>query len=170
MSSKEGVITKKTLNGFVLSHLQSFSYSLTFLSTAHRTFARGTRGDPGGVKLATETLVQIFEDVTLSESPEDAITQILVLSHVSSHWRRTAISRPSLWRLYLTMHPEAMREFTERVEQLIALAQRLAEENRSLRQSQEQLMSERANLLAKNEQARSRVEAMINRLKSLEQG
>lgn len=65
---------------------------------------------------------------------------------------------------------EQMREFTERVEQLIALAQRLAEENRSLRQSQEQLMSERANLLAKNEQARSRVEAMINRLKSLEQG
>ena len=58
----------------------------------------------------------------------------------------------------------------ERVEQLITLAQRLAEENRSLRQSQEQLMSERANLLAKNEQARSRVEAMINRLKSLEQG
>jgi cell division protein ZapB len=65
---------------------------------------------------------------------------------------------------------QQMREFTERVEQLITLAQRLAEENRSLRQSQEQLMSERANLLAKNEQARSRVEAMINRLKSLEQG
>jgi cell division protein ZapB len=35
--------------------------------------------------------------------------------------------------------------------------------------SQEQLMAERANLLAKNEQARSRVEAMINRLKALEQ-
>jgi len=65
---------------------------------------------------------------------------------------------------------QQMREFTERVEQLLVLAQRLAEENRSLRQSQEQLMSERANLLAKNEQARSRVEAMINRLKSLEQG
>ena len=65
---------------------------------------------------------------------------------------------------------QQMREFTERVEQLLALAQRLAEENRSLRQSQEQLMTERANLLAKNEQARSRVEAMINRLKSLEQG
>jgi uncharacterized protein (TIGR02449 family) len=35
--------------------------------------------------------------------------------------------------------------------------------------SQEQLVGERAQLLAKNEQARSRVEAMINRLKSLEQ-
>ncbi|HET9485357.1 MAG TPA: TIGR02449 family protein [Xanthomonadales bacterium] len=62
-----------------------------------------------------------------------------------------------------------LREIAQRVDQLIALAQRLADENRSLRQSQEQLMAERANLLAKNEQARSRVEAMINRLKSLEQ-
>ena len=49
------------------------------------------------------------------------------------------------------------------------LCQRLGEENRTLRASQEQLMAERANLLAKNEQARSRVEAMIHRLRSLEQ-
>ena len=64
---------------------------------------------------------------------------------------------------------DGLREIARRVDQLIALAQRLAEENRSLRASQEQLMTERANLLAKNEQARSRVEAMIHRLKSLEQ-
>ena len=37
-----------------------------------------------------------------------------------------------------------------------------------LRLSQEQLSGERAGLLARNEQARSRVEAMIQRLKSLE--
>lgn len=65
---------------------------------------------------------------------------------------------------------QEMREIATRVDQLITLCNRLADENRSLRLSQEQLMSERANLLAKNEQARSRVEAMINRLKSLEQG
>ena len=64
---------------------------------------------------------------------------------------------------------EELRVITQRVDQLIALAQRLADENRSLRLSQEQLMAERANLMAKNEQARSRVEAMIHRLKSLEQ-
>lgn len=64
---------------------------------------------------------------------------------------------------------QGLREIAQRVDQLIALAQRLADENRSLRTSQEQLMTERANLLAKNEQARSRVEAMIHRLKSLEQ-
>jgi len=45
----------------------------------------------------------------------------------------------------------------------------LQEENRSLRHSQEQLATERAQLMARNEQARSRVEAMILRLKSLEQ-
>lgn len=65
---------------------------------------------------------------------------------------------------------QEMREIASRIDRLITLCNRLADENRSLRQSQEQLMSERASLLAKNEQARSRVEAMINRLKSLEQG
>jgi cell division protein ZapB len=64
---------------------------------------------------------------------------------------------------------EQMRVLSLRVEQLADMAQRLLEENRRLRHSQEQLSTERATLLAKNEQARSRVEAMIQRLKSLEQ-
>ena len=64
---------------------------------------------------------------------------------------------------------QELHAIAQRVDQLIALCQRLGEENRSLRASQEQLMAERANLLAKNEQARSRVEAMIHRLRSLEQ-
>ncbi len=38
-----------------------------------------------------------------------------------------------------------------------------------MRQARQQLLDERASLLAKNEQARTRVEAMIQRLKSLEQ-
>ena len=61
-----------------------------------------------------------------------------------------------------------LKEVAGRVDRLLELCQRLAEENRSLRQSQEQLSAERSNLLAKNEQARSRVEAMIVRLRSLE--
>jgi cell division protein ZapB len=56
-----------------------------------------------------------------------------------------------------------------RVDELGERGRRLADENRSLRQQQEQLAGERAALLAKNEQARMRVEAMIARLKSLEQ-
>ncbi|MDQ3056289.1 MAG: TIGR02449 family protein [Pseudomonadota bacterium] len=62
-----------------------------------------------------------------------------------------------------------LRAFAERIDLLAAHAQRLSEENRSLRAQQEQLVGERSQLLAKNEQARSRVEAMITRLKSLEQ-
>ncbi|MBK9669966.1 MAG: TIGR02449 family protein [Thermomonas sp.] len=56
-----------------------------------------------------------------------------------------------------------------RIDQLAALLQRTQDENRSLRQQHEQMASERAQLLAKQEQARTRVEAMISRLKSLEQ-
>jgi len=62
-----------------------------------------------------------------------------------------------------------LAEISARIDRLVELCQRLSEENRSLRQSQEQLANERAALLAKNEQARTRVEAMISRLKSLEQ-
>jgi cell division protein ZapB len=54
------------------------------------------------------------------------------------------------------------------VDRLLDTVRRLSEENRSLRHSQEQLAGERASLLARNEHARSRVEAMIQRLKSLE--
>jgi len=63
-----------------------------------------------------------------------------------------------------------LQEVSGRVDRLLEMCQRLAEENRSLRQSQEQLSAERSNLLAKNEQACSRVEAMIARLRSLENG
>jgi cell division protein ZapB len=63
-----------------------------------------------------------------------------------------------------------LQDISARLDHLVELCRRLAEENRSLRVSQEQLSTERSNLLAKNEQARSRVEAMIARLRSLETG
>ncbi len=56
----------------------------------------------------------------------------------------------------------------QQLDRLLDTVRRLTEENRSLRHSQEQLSGERAGLLARNEQARSRVEAMIQRLMSLE--
>jgi len=62
----------------------------------------------------------------------------------------------------------AVQQLAARIDKLLDLTRRLAEENRSLRQGQEQLVNERAQLLNKNELARSRVEAMIHRLKSLE--
>lgn len=63
---------------------------------------------------------------------------------------------------------DQVRLLGERIDKLADLVRRLAEENRSLRVGQEQLSNERAQLLNKNELARSRVEAMIHRLKSLE--
>ena len=65
-------------------------------------------------------------------------------------------------------HLEQLRQVTDKVDRLSDIVRRLLDENRSLRTSQEQLIGERAALLTKNEQARSRVEAMIQRLKSLE--
>jgi cell division protein ZapB len=83
------------------------------------------------------------------------------------------LTRPGGTPIVAGMKPqepvEQARELAERIERLVELVRRLADENRSLRASQDQLIGERAALLTKNEQARSRVEAMILRLKSLEQ-
>ena len=62
-----------------------------------------------------------------------------------------------------------LRAIAVSVDVLVQRTRQLADENRGLRQQQEQLAGERSQLLAKNEQARMRVEAMIARLKSLEQ-
>jgi cell division protein ZapB len=64
---------------------------------------------------------------------------------------------------------DELQNLSARLDELAVQARRLGEENRSLRLQQEQLANERSTLLAKNEQARMRVEAMIARLKSLEQ-
>jgi cell division protein ZapB len=57
-----------------------------------------------------------------------------------------------------------------RVGELLTLVQQLTEENRALRHRQDSLSSERSALLQKNEQVRTRVEAMIGRLRALETG
>jgi cell division protein ZapB len=57
-----------------------------------------------------------------------------------------------------------------RVGELLTLVQQLSEENRALRHRQDSLTGERAALLQKNEQVRTRVEAMIGRLRALETG
>ena len=69
----------------------------------------------------------------------------------------------------MAAHEQTLLSIGDRVDRLLELCRTLQEENRSLRHCQEQLATERAQLLARNEQARSRVEAMIMRLKSLEQ-
>ncbi len=62
-----------------------------------------------------------------------------------------------------------LQRLLARIDALATQMQRLQDENRSLRQQHEQFVTERAQLLAKQELARTRVEGMISRLKSLEQ-
>ncbi|MDJ0806275.1 MAG: TIGR02449 family protein [Gammaproteobacteria bacterium] len=61
-----------------------------------------------------------------------------------------------------------LRKLEVRVEELIRACAYLKEENKSLRTRQDTLVAERAALIEKTELARSRVEAMISRLKAME--
>ncbi len=63
-----------------------------------------------------------------------------------------------------------LKRLEKRVDALVQVCDKLQDENRSLKQRQDVLTFERANLLQKNEQVRARVEAMIGRLKAMEQG
>ena len=55
-----------------------------------------------------------------------------------------------------------------RVDELIRTVDSLSSENEALRNQQQQLAAERATLIEKTELARTRVEAMIARLKAME--
>lgn len=61
-----------------------------------------------------------------------------------------------------------LRALEVRVEELIRACAHLKQENKALKVHHEQLVAERATLTEKTDLARSRVEAMISRLKSLE--
>lgn len=55
-----------------------------------------------------------------------------------------------------------------RVDELIKTVEELKTENSALRNQQEGLMAERAVLIEKTEQARTRIESMISRLRAME--
>lgn len=56
-----------------------------------------------------------------------------------------------------------------RLDELIHAYEQLAEENRLLREQQAALLAERDELIEKNELSRTRIEAMIARMKAMEQ-
>jgi cell division protein ZapB len=62
-----------------------------------------------------------------------------------------------------------LKRLEKRLDELVLICQKLQDENESLRTRQDSLTAERATLLQKNEQVRGRVEAMITRLKAMEQ-
>ena len=62
-----------------------------------------------------------------------------------------------------------LKKLEVRVEELIRACAQLKDENHSLRSQQDSLMAERADLIEKTELAKSRVEGIITRLKSMEE-
>ena len=62
-----------------------------------------------------------------------------------------------------------LKRLEKRLDELVVICKKLQDENVSLRSRQDSLTAERATLLQKNEQVRGRVEAMITRLKAMEQ-
>lgn len=63
-----------------------------------------------------------------------------------------------------------LQQLEQRIDELIDTVGLLKNENTNLRQQKDKLVSERGQLIEKTELARSRVEAMISRLRSLELG
>lgn len=63
-----------------------------------------------------------------------------------------------------------LRRLEKRIDELVATVHRLKEENRALRQRQEVIAADRTSMLNRNEQVRTRVEAIIGRLRAMEHG
>ncbi|WP_459214066.1 TIGR02449 family protein [Zooshikella ganghwensis] len=86
----------------------------------------------------------------------------------------TLFIRQSIVTADITANLKAMDEqlnlmLHHKIDELLALCQELLEENQTLKASEQAWREERAQLVEKNELARSKVEAMISRLKALEQ-
>jgi len=68
------------------------------------------------------------------------------------------------------MSENTLQNLSQKLDQLILQHQQLQKENQSLRAFKQDWQQERARLIEKNNMARTRVEAMIDDLKSLKQG
>ena len=66
--------------------------------------------------------------------------------------------------------PLEIKALEEKLDSLIQLYNSMKNENTSLKTKQEELVREKAKLIEKTTIARTRVEAMITRLKSMEHG
>jgi cell division protein ZapB len=66
--------------------------------------------------------------------------------------------------------PLELKDFEDKLDRLIDNYQHVKDENSSLKIKQETLAQEKAQLLEKTTLAKTRVEAMINRLKAMELG
>jgi cell division protein ZapB len=69
----------------------------------------------------------------------------------------------------MMMDKPAYDSLEHKIDELIKLCEQLSNENNSMKSKATQWTQERAKLVEKNELARTKIEAMISRLKSLEQ-
>lgn len=67
------------------------------------------------------------------------------------------------------MADNSMRNLAQKIDELIALCRELNRENQLLKAQQTTWQRERQSLIDKNELARAKIEAMISRLRTLEQ-
>ena len=63
---------------------------------------------------------------------------------------------------------QELARLEKRLDELLIICRQLQDENVSLRHRQDNLIEERAKLIQMNDQVRTRVEAMITRLKAME--
>ena len=70
--------------------------------------------------------------------------------------------------MFLHMADSEISKLEQRIDELIVLTEQLSNENTLMRERQDILVEERARLIEKGELARSRVEAMLVRLKAME--
>jgi len=61
-----------------------------------------------------------------------------------------------------------LKKLEFRVDELVSICDQLRDENQSLRVEHAKTSADKASLMEKNEQVRTRVEAMIGRLRSME--
>ena len=66
------------------------------------------------------------------------------------------------------MAEKHLKELEKKIDELIALCQELNRENQALKADSAGWRAERQDLISKNELARSKVEAMIDRLRAME--
>lgn len=71
--------------------------------------------------------------------------------------------------MLLIMDAQEHKSLEDKVDELIKLCEQLNNENNALKHKASNWTLERAKLVEKNELARAKIEAMITRLKSLEQ-
>ena len=75
----------------------------------------------------------------------------------------------SLSTVSTTMAEQDFNSLEQKIDELIRLCEHLNNENNALKSKASNWTLERAKLVEKNELARAKIEAMITRLKSLEQ-